>query len=161
MSVEVTTARTYLRRPATVADDAFLCELYASTRADLAVGDWPDATRGAFCEMQWRAQRAGYAASYPDALDDVIEVNGRRAGRVLIGVGTREIVLVDLALLPDVRDLGVGRQVIEDLQREAARMGRAVRLQVAAGNRARALYERLGFVASEQHGVRTEMTWQP
>jgi ribosomal protein S18 acetylase RimI-like enzyme len=161
VSVETATARTYSRRTATAADDAFLRELYASTRADLEVVDWPDETRAAFCEMQWRAQRAGYASSYPGALDEVIEVNGRPAGRVLIGEMAGVLVLVDLALLPDVRGLGVGRQVIEDLQREAAVTGRGVRLQVAAGNPARGLYERLGFVASEQHGVHTEMTWLP
>ena len=161
MRVETTTARTYSRRAATAADDAFLCELYASTRTDLDAVDWPGETRAAFCEMQWRAQRAGYAASYPGALDDVIDVDGRPAGRVLIGARAGDLVLVDLALVPDVQGLGVGRQVIEDLQREAAGTGRGVSLQVAAGNRARALYERLGFVASEQHGVHTEMTWHP
>src|ERR1039458_6300028 len=149
----------WTRRPAIAADDAFLLALYDATRNDLDPLDWPEATRATFCELQWRAQRAGYAAAYPDALSEVLEIDGRPAGRVLSAETDAELVLLDLALVPTARGRGIGRQVLEGLQLRATTSGRSVRLQVVDGSPARRLYERMGFVATEVHGIHTEMRW--
>jgi len=159
LTLEAPPAPAWTRRPATAADDAFLLALYASTRSDLDPLGWPEATRAAFCELQWRAQRAGYAAAYPHARSEVLEVDGRPAGRLLISEADAELVVVDVALLPDARGRGVGRQVLEELQIAAAASRRSVRLQVLDESPARRLYERLGFVATGIHGIHTEMRW--
>jgi ribosomal protein S18 acetylase RimI-like enzyme len=147
------------RREATALDDDFLFALYVSTRSDLDALGWPEATRAAFCELQWRAQRAGYAATHPDAHSEVLEIDGRPQGRLLTAETDVELVVVDLALLPAAQGHGVGRQVLEALQRAAGSSGRTVRLSVEDANPARRLYERLGFVAGEVHGIHTEMRW--
>lgn len=149
------------RRAATAADDAFLRALYASTRTDLDGVGWPDEMRDAVFEMQWRAQRAGYAATHPRARDEIVELDGRPVGRLLVDGDADDVVLVDVALVQECRGLGIGRELVEDVQRRAAASGREVRLHVATGSPARRLYERLGFVVGGGSEMHIEMRWRP
>ena len=55
-------------RPEQPEDEDFLFAVYASTRAEeLAVTGWDEATRSAFLNLQFRAMRQGYHASFPQA----------------------------------------------------------------------------------------------
>lgn len=161
MTTAQRTSVAFCRRRASAGDEGFLFELYSSTREDLDVLGWPDATRRQFCELQWRAQRAGYATTHPGALDEVVEVEGQRVGRLLVDAGVDDLHVVDLALLPGHRGQGLGAALLAEVQREAASTSRGVRLHVAAGNPARALYERLGFTEVGSHGLHAELRWTP
>jgi ribosomal protein S18 acetylase RimI-like enzyme len=153
------TAIAWCLRTATPDDDSFLLELYRSTREDLTQLGWPEEARQQLCELQWLAQRAGYATTHPEAMDQLVEVDHRPVGRILVDAGTGDRYVVDLALLPTHRGQGLGRALLEEVQLEAARDGVGVRLSVEDGNPARSLYERLGFVAISSHGLHTELRW--
>lgn len=56
--------------------------------------------------------------------------------------------VVSMWVAPDARGLGIGRRILDDVVTAAVTTGSAVRLWVADGNPARALYERAGFVAT-------------
>jgi len=73
----------------------------------------------------------------------------------------QEFVLVDIALLPDARGMGIGAALIADLLTEAERAGKPVSLHVAKDNRARRLYERLGFEICEDTGMYFKMSCHP
>lgn len=61
--------------------------------------------------------------------------------------GGRDAFLDDLYVLPDERGRGLGRQTLLHLAAAASQGGCVVlHLEVMAQNRARALYQRLGFV---------------
>jgi ribosomal protein S18 acetylase RimI-like enzyme len=136
------------------ADGELLYAVYASTRAEeLAVVAWTDAQKEAFLRMQFEAQDRHYHDLRPDAAYDVVLVDGRPAGRLYVDREAGEIRVVDIALLPQYRGRGVGRTLLRDVMEEGDRSGRPVTIHVEHGNRARALYERLGFTQIATTGV--------
>jgi ribosomal protein S18 acetylase RimI-like enzyme len=154
-------------RATTAADDDFLRRVYAGTRADeLALTDWSAAQREDFVAMQHRAQTAHYRARWPDARQSVIVVRqgglAQDAGRLWLHQRADAIHVLDIALLPACRGWGLGTQCLQDLMQQAAASGRAVTIYVEAGNPARRLYNRLGFVpVGPPQGVHQHMAWRP
>ena len=57
-----------------------------------------------------------------------------------------EIRVMDITLLPEYRDRGIGRALMKDVLRKAARVRKFVSLHVEDSNPAKRLYERMGFV---------------
>ena len=138
-------------RPATDDDRAFLLAVYASTRAEeLAVVPWTDEQKAAFILMQFEAQDASYRQSYPEADFSVIRRDGVDVGRLYVARLDTEVLLVDIALLPEYRGRGIGTQLIGDLLASADKDALPVTLHVKPGSPAKRLYRRLGF---ESRGV--------
>jgi ribosomal protein S18 acetylase RimI-like enzyme len=69
--------------------------------------------------------------------------------------------IVDIALLPQQRNRGVGSAILQDLLTEAERMQCQASIHVEQENRARRLYERLGFEPVENRGLYVLMEWRP
>lgn len=146
-------------RPEQLADEAFLYTVYASTRAEeLALTNWDEATRHAFLNQQFNAMRHGYRSMFPAAEFLVIQVGGRPVGRIVLDVGANEIRVVDLALLPEDQNHGVGTLLMRQVC-AVAKM--PVRLCVLKFNRARLWYQRLGFTHFGERGCYDELEWQP
>jgi ribosomal protein S18 acetylase RimI-like enzyme len=147
-------------RAATAEDDAFLYELYASTRAaELAVFGWDASQQELFLRMQFNAQRQHYA-SFPDSDHRIILRDGVPIGRLLVSRLADAFNLTDIALLPAERGTGLGTSLIGELLAEATQAQKPVTLHVAHGNSARRLYERLGFVPTGDDGMYCAMRWQ-
>lgn len=148
-------------RPALPTDDKFRFIVYTSTRTDeLAQWGWPVAQQNAFLEMQFSAQERSYRITFPEAARSLIYLINVPIGIVMVDRTPEEIRLVDLALLPEHQGKGFGRQVIETLQVEARIRHQPLRLQVLNNNRARGLYERLGFKATRTSDLYTQMEWR-
>jgi ribosomal protein S18 acetylase RimI-like enzyme len=149
-------------RPATPGDDAFLRAVYASTRSDeLAVTDWSEEQKAAFCTQQFTAQAAHYRAHYPTAEYNVIEFEQQPAGRLYLDRWTREIRIMDIALLPAFRGRGIGSYLLEQLKEEARAVGKLLSIHVEKFNPALRLYQRHGFTQREDKGVYLLMEWVP
>jgi len=153
-------------RPVTAADDAFLFELYASTRQDIAALGLGDSRRTALMHVQWMAQRNGYRLRFPNADHQVVLVNGQQVGRLWVSREPGEVRVVDITLLPTHRGTGVGTSLLRSLQEEAALAGKPLRLSVARESPARRLYERLGFTltpgaAANTTGPFLTLEWNP
>jgi ribosomal protein S18 acetylase RimI-like enzyme len=147
-------------RPATQADRDFLVGVYGSTRdEELSQVSWADGQREAFVRMQFDAQDTEYRARNPDGTFDVIEVDGRPAGRLYVDRRAGDIRIVDIALLPEFRDRGVGAHLIGVLMDEASASGCKLSIHVEVHNRAAALYDRLGFVVVAEQGIYRRMEW--
>ena len=147
-------------RPVSADDLPFLCAVYASTREqELTAVAWDAAQKAAFLDMQFRAQHTYYLAHYPDAAFDVILINHQPAGRLYIDRATSEIRIVDIALLPEWCNRGIGSALINVLQGEAAAAGKPLRIHVERFNPALKLYERLGFHSIADRGVYLFMEW--
>ena len=150
-------------RPVTIDDEEFLLSVYDSTRAaELAQVQWPERQKEAFVKWQFDLQRREYDARYPDAEYDVILVDDRPAGRIWIGRDAEEIHLLDIAVLPEFQNHGVGRALLNSLIDEARQSGKALRHMVFIMNiDALRFYERLGFVVIEEMGAYKHMEWKP
>jgi ribosomal protein S18 acetylase RimI-like enzyme len=148
-------------RPVTPEDEAFLYAVYAGTRREeVAAWGWDAAQQEAFLKMQFTAQQRSYQLQYPEAEHQVITLGGRPVGRIMVLRTAAEVLLIDIALLPESRRAGVGTALIEDLLEEAARSGKPVRLQVLKSNPARRLYQRLGFTTTGESGIHFQMEWR-
>lgn len=149
-------------RPATPEDRDFLLHLYGTTREEeLAAVAWSPEEKAAFLRMQFEAQDHHYRTHYPGAEFLVMLHQGQPAGRLYVWRGEAEIRVMDIALLPELRNLGLGHAVMEDLLRECTRTGRAVRVHVEKFNPALRFYERLGFRVAEDRGVYWFLEWLP
>ena len=149
-------------RPVMGEDEEFLLAVYASSREDeLAQVQWPDGMKETFLRMQFEAQRTEYEQRYPDAEYAVILVDRRPAGRIWIARPGDEIHLLDIALLPEFQNSGVGTVLLRRLMDEARRAGLPLRHYVFILNtEALRFYERLGFtVIGESGGAYRYMEW--
>ncbi len=149
-----------LLRPATTADQAWLRALYAGTcEQTLALLD--RSSHEAFIGLQFKAQHDSYTSHYPAARQQIIEQGGLPVGRLWVHQDLREILVLDISLLPSWRGCGLGTRCLQSLLRQAWRNGQTLRLHVVATNPARRLYERLGLVVTAQQGPYLEMAWCP
>jgi ribosomal protein S18 acetylase RimI-like enzyme len=143
-------------------DEAFLLKVYASTRSDeLDRVPWNEAQREAFLTMQLAAQHHHYQQQYPDAVYEVILLNQEAVGRLYVARLDQEIRILDVTILPEYRNAGVGTSIIENLLTEAATAGKPVRIYVESFNPSLRLFERLGFTKIDEHGVHLLMEWRP
>jgi ribosomal protein S18 acetylase RimI-like enzyme len=148
-------------RPATADDRAFLLEVYGSTRAvELDRVPWAEGQREAFLAMQFDAQDSQYREHNPQGSFDVIEVDGRPAGRLYVDRRPADIRIVDIALLPQFRGTGIGTRLIGRLLEEGAASRRPVTIHVEVHNPAARLYQRLGFTEVSERGVYRLMEWR-
>jgi RimJ/RimL family protein N-acetyltransferase len=153
-------------RPATDADRDILLAVYASTREDeLALTDWPPEKKRAFVEQQFEAQDRHYRLHYPGAEFFVVErrPGAERAepvGRLLLHHRPTEIRLMDISLLGPARGSGVGGTVLRRVMERARREGKRLTIHVEKMNRARRLYDRLGFRKIEDVGVYDLLEWR-
>ena len=150
-------------RPETEADLGFLKDLYASSREpEMAMlVNWTGEQKREFLEMQFNAQRGHYRQHYPDARYDVIERDGTAIGRLYVAEQSRELILMDITLMPESRNSGIGTQLCGAVMNEAAQKGKIVSLHVEDENPARRLYDRLGFVEVGEVTFYKLMHWVP
>ncbi len=143
-------------------DRDFLRRVYASTREDeLAAVEWSDAQKLAFIEQQYAAQDLAYTNNYPGAEFRIVVVDGSDAGRLYIHRRSDEIRIMDIALLPRFRRLGVGTRLLRDVMAEGAAARRRVTIHVETFNPALRLYQRLGFVEIGKTHVYLLLEWKP
>jgi len=148
-------------RAATPEDNAFLLEVFASTRDDFKMLISDENQLAALISMQFNFQRQQYQDGYPDGEDNIILNNRQPIGRMFTSEGDRTITLVDIALLPEYRNSGIGRRLLDELLKSAAQKGKSVTLHVFKTNPARHLYERLGFRDRSEDSMYYEMIYEP
>jgi ribosomal protein S18 acetylase RimI-like enzyme len=147
-------------RPEQPQDEAFLFELYASTRQEeLDAWGWPPEMRSNFLTLQFKASQ-GYHTAFPDAEFQIVLLDGTKAGRLIIHRTRKELHLVDIALLPQYRNSGIGSALLQKIFGEATATNKPLRLKVLKGNRAGRFYERLGFKKTGETELHFDMEWR-
>jgi ribosomal protein S18 acetylase RimI-like enzyme len=150
-------------RPEKTDDMAFLQGLYASARErEMAqLPFWTDQQKRDFLEAQCNAQHSYYLQHYPNASFNIIERDGQAIGRLYVADCAREIVLMDITLLPATRNSGLGAQLVKQVQEMGRAQGKIVSLHVEDENPARRLYDRLGFEEVAEVTFYKRMHWVP
>ena len=138
-------------RAATDSDDPLLQKLFRAARPELALLPLSEDQVDAMISLQWQAQRSGYGAAHPEAVDSVIEADDVPVGRVLVDPGP-PLTIIDLAVLPERRGAGIASVALRLVLADADARGIAARLHVRPENPAQRLYARLGFVADSDEG---------
>jgi GNAT superfamily N-acetyltransferase len=149
-------------RPVTAGDEELLLEIYQSSRGDDLRGlGWTEDRIREFLGMQYEAQQRFFESEYKRAADEIILWEGKPAGRLIVERREHEIRCIDVALLPEHRNRGIGTLLIQRLQAEATREKKPLRLQVIRFNRAVNLLERSGFVRISETGTHFQLEWAP
>jgi GNAT superfamily N-acetyltransferase len=147
-------------RAATPADEAFLLKLYESSRGDDLRGlGWEEERISEFLKMQYEAQQRFFESEYKRANNQIVLREDNLLGRLLVDRREHEIRCIDMALLPEYRNAGIGTFLLRQLQEEANRGRKPLRLQVIRFNRAVSLLERLGFARTSETGTHFQMEW--
>ena len=145
-------------RPVDPDDEDFLYELFCQTMGDEVAA--LDATqRDAILRMQFKAQLHTYSAQFPRADHQIIMLDDRVIGRVLVERIEAEHRGVDIALLPEYRSGGIGTMLIQGLLEEAAEAGKPFRISVVRTNPALHLYDRLGFKTTGESLTHFMLEW--
>lgn len=149
-------------RSVTPEDEEFLLAVYASTRAEeLAQVNWAPGQKELFVRWQFDLQRRDYDARYPNARYQVVLVNDLPAGRIWVGADETQIRLLDIGLLEEFQNRGVGTFLLQQLIAEAVAAKKPLRHMVfMLNNNAHRFYERLGFVEIEDVGGYKHMEWR-
>ena len=149
-------------RPASPEDEEFLLAVFKSSRGDdLRELGWEEDRIDEFLGMQFEAQQRLYQNDYQQADDQIVLCAGQLAGRLTVERRDHEIRCVDLALLPEHRNSGIGTLLIRQLQDEARLANKPLRLGLIRFSRAVSLFERLGFVRTSETGTHFQMEWLP
>jgi ribosomal protein S18 acetylase RimI-like enzyme len=149
-------------REANTEDTRFLERLfYDARRREVAMWEWQPEQEDNFLRMQFDAQRRSYQAAFPDAQDSIVYLDDTMAGHVLVEKKWSEMRLIDISLLEEHRNRGLGTELLRQLQRECEIAGLTLRLQVMQGNPAIHLYQRMGFVQSCADPMYIAMEWFP
>ncbi|HLI09145.1 MAG TPA: GNAT family N-acetyltransferase [Ktedonobacteraceae bacterium] len=149
-------------RPVSQDDEAFLYQLYSQAHIDeLGARDWDANQQQFFLRMQFNAQQRFYQSEYPDADYSIILLDQRPVGWIVIARMVDEMLVVDIALLPEYRNTGIGTLLLQGMQAEAAQTGKRIHLHVTRFNPAIRLYERSGFSRIGETGMHFLMEWKP
>ena len=147
-------------RPVYPDDEDFLYTLFCnSVGSELNALD--AGQRDAILRIQFKAQLLTYSAQFPKADHQIILLDGRIIGRVLVERTDVEHRGVDIALLPEYRSGGIGTMLIQELLDEAAAARKPFRISVVRTNPALHLYDRLGFKTTGESPTHFMMEWVP
>jgi ribosomal protein S18 acetylase RimI-like enzyme len=148
-------------RDSTVEDEPFLREVYACTREqELAMTPWNEEQRAAFLRFQFDAQHAHYRQQYPDASYEVILSDADPVGRLYVARRPGEIKVLDLTVLPQHRDKGIGSRLMNEILSEANNDGKSVLIWVEQTSPAQELFKRLGFSKIETDNYQDLLEWR-
>jgi GNAT superfamily N-acetyltransferase len=96
-------------RPAAAADVDYLFTLFLSERQrQFAHVAWSEEQTRQLLRMQFEAQRRHYGKQFPGAVHSIVLWNGVAAGQLYLDRQKEQFVVVDFALAPDFRRLGIG-----------------------------------------------------
>ncbi len=133
-------------RPVVEEDSAFLLEVYAGSReVELTFLPWDEAQKRLFVENQLKTQTAYYENEFPTATHHVILFDENPVGRIYIFRNDREILIMDMAVLPVYRKQGIGTALTKSLQREALESKIPIKIYIEAFNHSQNLFKNLGF----------------
>jgi ribosomal protein S18 acetylase RimI-like enzyme len=153
---------TVLLRPERADDVAFRFELFCQSRPP----EWESVQidpefRDRLMRHQFNAQTASYRAQFPRARFDIIELDGEAIGRIVVDRPGNLLNIVDQAIVPRLRNKGLGTTIMRSLMDEARQQAIPVRLMVSSSNDPSIrLYLRLGFVPIRSVPLYIELEWK-
>jgi len=160
--IENLAQRISLRPVEMPADEEFLIALFYTTRDDIAQAPIDEEQKRSLSLMQYTAQKYHYETHHSDSSHDIILFDGKSIGRLWTARYETEIIVVDIALRPEYRDLGIGTVLMRSLFDEAEQTKRVLHFHVLKMNtNAIRFYERLKckYIDSEA-STHFKMRWR-
>lgn len=159
--IPISVERGTLRR-AVLEDMPFLRDLYWSHRSgEFASLGWPAEQARAFLDQQFDFQHRAYVGTFPEAAFLMILSEGTPVGRIYVDFSCDPWHLIEIGLMPDRRNGGIGTMLMQAIQHQTQRNGvTGVSLHVGSDNEdAQRFYRRLGFDEIANEGVYLRIRW--
>ena len=139
-------------------DEPFLLQLYELNRQqEVSLWGWSEEQIKPFMTMQYHMQQHYYAQQYAHSEYFIIMDRETPIGKFQFDKAGSDWTIVDIAILPEYHNRGIGTWMIKQFLFEASQQNKAVQLSVLNTNPARSLYERLGFQVFDSGEVYTRM----
>ncbi|MCC6391501.1 MAG: GNAT family N-acetyltransferase [Bryobacterales bacterium] len=133
-------------RPVTPEDGDFLLAVFRASHPEYEMLPVGEEQKRQLIGMQFQLQTSDYRARYPESRHEIIEVDGKPAGRIWVAGTDYEIRILDVGLLPEVRNRGVGTALAAPILAEARACGKPVASSVLKANAGSLRWhQRLGF----------------
>lgn len=156
----MTPAKGITLRAVSEADHDLVLSAYSSTRAaEMAMVPWSAEQKEVFVKAQFAAQTQHYAAEYPGATHEIICRDGVATGRLYLDRRATEIHILDVTILPQFRNAGIGFFVLRKILDEASKTGLPVTIYVESFKPSLDLFRKLGFQLSSQDGFQCLLRW--
>ena len=143
----------YSLRACSTDDEAFVRRIHHEAYLDVVTrqfGRWDEAEQDGFFAEKWDSRHY-----------QQVVVEGAPVGVLRLTRDADQLFIDEMQLLPEFQGRGIGTQVLADLLADSRRAKLPVRLRVLRLNRAKSLYERLGFTVYDETGTHFLMEWLP
>jgi GNAT superfamily N-acetyltransferase len=141
-------------RPTCADDEAFLYRLFCCAQDDqFASLDLPANQKDQLMQLQFQAKQQQYRSQYPDADFDLILDDEEPIGNLYALRGPKSYVLIDITLLPERRNAGIGTALVGALVSNALAAEQTLRAHVLKQNPAWRLWQRMGFGLMDDDGI--------
>jgi ribosomal protein S18 acetylase RimI-like enzyme len=148
-------------RESTADDEPFLFRVYCSSRADeMAQVPWPEEQKQAFLRFQFAAQHSYYHEQFPHAAFEIINADDQPVGR-LYTLRNQLIRILDITVLPEFRNRGIGSVLIDRIVRQSQETGKAIQLYVETFNPSIGFFSRYGFSKVAEDGLNYLLEYRP
>jgi ribosomal protein S18 acetylase RimI-like enzyme len=149
-------------REITGEDEPFLLEVYACTREhEMSLVPWSQEQKANFLKFQSDAQHAYYREQYPDAKYQLIVSDGLPVGRLYVLRKPDVIKILDITVLPQYRNSGIGSRLMGEIIAEADESKRPVQIWIEQVNPSQKLFRELGFDKLEDNGYQDLLQRKP
>ena len=143
---------TLKRRPALPTDKEMVYRINCAAYRDLVIaqfGAWDESWQRDHFAKKWNPDRYSIICSGDDAI-----------GVLAIEDNPDHIFLSEIQIDPSHQNRGFGSRAMKELIAEAQHRSVPIRLRVLRLNRARRLYERLGFIQTSETETHFYMEWR-
>ncbi len=133
-------------------DVEFACRTHHAAYHDVVVRQ--------FATWDKELQNKFFQDGWVRAPHQVVLLNGEPIGVVSVEELNDHSFIHEIQILPEFQRKGIGSRILVDLLARAGQSGKFVKLKVLRENEAKRLYERHGFVVSEERDIDYVMVWR-
>ncbi len=112
--------------------------------------------------LEWsdERQRQLVARDISSGQASILAVNDQSVGWVHLRESDTEIELCQLYIVPEMQNRGIGSTIVKRFLSRAQTNDKKMTLEVMKNNRARSLYERLGFIQTGENQIKFKLEWR-
>ena len=144
----------------TTSDESFFQQIDAE-HAQRIFQFLPREQRENLIEMQYLAKLSAYKSQWADAATYLVKAERLGIGKIILSTYKSGMHIIDVVIAEKYRNKGIGRQLLMLVEQRALDIGcTKLTLSVATNNRAKALYDHLGYKVTVQNETQVAMKKQ-
>ncbi len=144
----------------TSSDEQFFIKLYAE-HAHKNLPFLPLEQLDKIVEMQYLAQLSYYNNQWPDAITYLVQAEHLEIGKIILNKSKSDLHIIDVIIAEKYRNKELGRKLLTLVEQRALDIGcTKLTLSVATNNRAKKLYDYLGYKVTAQNETHIAMQKQ-